>query len=101
LLTTLEVSRSRQRRVPVLHQQAAADTLVVRAGVAPSNSRLPSTRTFFCGQALAAASLTAGATITSTNWRSTMAAAVCRRARRLKAMMPPKADSGSVAKARS
>jgi len=39
--------------------------------------------------------------ITSTNWRSTMVRAVSASSSRLKAMMPPKADSGSVLKARS
>ncbi|MNZ80668.1 hypothetical protein D3C78_993110 [compost metagenome] len=40
---------------------------------------------------------TLGAMITSTNWRSTMALAVSPSSSRLKAMMPPKADSLSVA----
>ena len=45
--------------------------------------------------------LTVGAMITSTNWRSTMCEAVVTSSSRLKAMMPPKADSVSVSKARS
>jgi hypothetical protein len=39
--------------------------------------------------------------MTSTNWRAAMALAVASSSSPLTAMMPPKADSGSVAKARS
>ena len=38
---------------------------------------------------------------TSTNWRSTMAAAVSASSGRLNAMMPPNAEVGSVLNARS
>jgi hypothetical protein len=51
---------------------------------------------FFAATAAEASGLTSGAMMTSTNWRSTMAAAVAPSSRPLKAMMPPKADSGSV-----
>ena len=54
-------------------------------------------RTFFlAATAREAADETRGATITSTNWRSTMVRAVASSSSPLKAMMPPKADSGSV-----
>ncbi|MBK7519632.1 MAG: hypothetical protein IPI75_05730 [Gammaproteobacteria bacterium] len=49
--------------------------------------------------AATAAGLAVGAMITSTNWRSTISAAVSASSSRLKAMMPPKADSVSVAHA--
>jgi hypothetical protein len=48
------------------------------------------------GHRLAGAWLMLGAMITSTNWRATMAAAVSPSSSRLKAMMPPKAEVGSV-----
>ena len=46
----------------------------------------------FAPSAASASGANAGATITSTNWRSRMAAAVAASSGRLKAMMPPKAD---------
>jgi hypothetical protein len=56
-----------------------------------------STRTFFLAAAIStAAALTFGAMMTSTNWRSTMVFIVSASSSPLKAMMPPKADSGSV-----
>ena len=61
-----------------------------------------SRRTFsFFATSAAAAALTTGAMITSTNCRSTILAAVAVSSSRLNAMMPPKADSESVAKASS
>ena len=44
----------------------------------------------------AAASETLGAIITSTNWRETIASAVSASSSRLKAIIPPKAEVGSV-----
>jgi TRAP-type C4-dicarboxylate transport system permease large subunit len=44
----------------------------------------------------AASAATAGAAMTSTNWLAMMARAVAASSGRLHAMMPPKADVGSV-----
>ncbi|MOA25856.1 hypothetical protein D3C78_1466070 [compost metagenome] len=64
------------------------------AGHSPHSSR----RTLaFAATTSRAAAETFGAMITSTNWRSTMALAVSPSSSRLKAMMPPNADSVSVA----
>ena len=61
-----------------------------------------STRTFFFSASTAAASSSMiGATMTSTNWRSIIALAAAASSGRLKAIIPPKADVGSVWKALS
>ena len=69
---------------------------------APGSSPHSSTRTFsFAANGASAAAPTRGAMTTSTNCRSTMAAAVCASSGRLNAMMPPNAEVGSVLNARS
>ena len=63
-----------------------------------ASSPLASTRTLaFLANAASASASTSGAITTSTNWRSTIACAVAASSGRLKAMMPPNADVGSVA----
>ncbi len=65
----------------------------------PSGSATSSTRTFcLAAKMVRASGVTDGAITTSTNWRATASAAAPSSVR-LKAMMPPKAEVGSVLKA--
>ena len=92
---TMPVSRPCSSRPPF---RLRISTRVLPGASPPVTSR----RTFsFRAQASRASGSTEGATITSTNCRSTMVRAVSPSSGRLKAMMPPKAEVGSVRNARS
>src|SRR6185295_4516782 len=85
------VSRVWTRRPPLTLRYSNSEVERVASG--PTTS----TRTFCRLASTAPASAdTEGATITSTNWRPTMAVAVAASSSRLKAMMPPNAEVGSV-----
>ncbi|MNC51904.1 hypothetical protein D3C75_1012210 [compost metagenome] len=88
----MPISRLCTSRPPLtrLKSQPAARS----AGHSPHSSR----RTFCLAATTSRAAWEIfGAMITSTNWRSTIALAVSPSSSRLKAMMPPNADSVSVA----